>query len=58
MRLQGTINVAVSLPVLFVPVHGLVEPVLPGDELLPTQLLECFTVDGIAQVCGKEGAGG
>ena len=56
VRLQGTINVAVSLPVLLVPVHGLVEPILPGDELLPTQLLERLTVDGIAQVCGKEEA--
>ena len=56
VRLQGTINVAVSLPVLLVPIHGLVEPILPGDELLPTQLLERLTVDGIAQVCGKEEA--
>ena len=48
VRLQGTIDVSVSLRVLLVPVHGLVEPVLPGDDLLPTQLLERFAVDGVA----------
>ena len=58
MRHQGTINVAISAGVLLVPVHGLVEPVLPRDQLLPPQLLQGLAVDGVTQVCVVRKEGG
>lgn len=47
---QGRLNVAVTLRVLLIPVDGLVQPILPGDEFLPTQLVQSLIIDGIAQI--------
>jgi len=35
---RGRLNIPVTLRALFIQVDGLVEPILPGDELLPSQL--------------------